>query len=134
MIKKSMKKLLPLIFGLLTFGFFMLLYLPSLGSEDFITGLLVFFAALATSATIILPKEGERVAHYFYMLLGVVLPVLSVFLMKNADRLWHLVTVGLYFIGLLGLNLFVFAYLDRRKGENNGENKGIGRQTAGDNG
>ena len=100
----------PLLFALFSLLFYMLLYHPPLGSEDFITGLLVFFAAMGWSTVILLDKEKKRAVYYIYLAPVVVFPLLIVLFFKHANIPWHLAIIALYLIGMLGLRLFVSGY------------------------
>ena len=116
--KKRMTYFWPLLFALFSFLFYLLLYRPSLGSEDFITGLLVFFTAMAWSAVIILTKEKNQTVYYIYISIAVVFPFLIVLFFKHANTLWHMVIIALYLIAVVGLRLYISSYFKRKKGEN----------------
>jgi hypothetical protein len=116
--KKRMTNFWPLLFALFSILFYLLLYHPSLRSEDFVTGLLVFFTALAWSAVIILTKEKNQTVYYIYISIAVVFPFFIVLFFKHANTLWHMVIICLYLIAVVGLRLYISSFFKRKKGEN----------------
>jgi len=81
MIRKQTKYFGPPFFGLVSFLFYIVIYRPSPGSEDFITALMVFCAALAWSAVLTLTKEKKPWVLYLYLLIAVILPfIMALFL------------------------------------------------------
>jgi hypothetical protein len=111
---KKMKKqriyFWPFGFAMFSLLFYMLLYHPAPGSEDFITGLLVFFAAMGWSAAVLLGKEKNQTVYFIYISLVIIFPLLIVLFFKHANIPWHLVTIALSLIALVGLRLFVSGY------------------------
>ena len=101
----------PLFFGLVSFLFYMVIYRPPMGSEDFVTGLMVFFTALAWSAVISLTKEKKQWVLYLYVLIAVIFPLIMALFFKGFNMLWHMVALGLIIIAVVGLRLFVSGYL-----------------------
>lgn len=116
--KKRIDYFGPLLVGIAGFLLYIILYTPAVGSRDFVTAILVFWACLGWSAAIIFRSgsaEGRRFIFILYMGIAVICPILTVFLVKNADPLWHLLTVGLDLFGLTGLIFFVAAYYQRKR-------------------
>lgn len=121
-IKPAMKKRIdyfgPLLVGIAGFIFYIILYTPAMGSADFVTAVLVFWACMGWSAAIIFKSglaESRRFIFFLHLGIAVICPFITVFLMKSADPLWHMVTVGIDLSGLTGLTLFVAAHYKRKQ-------------------
>jgi hypothetical protein len=117
MIREQVKYFGPLFFGLVSFFFYMVIYRPPVGSEDFITALMVFFAALAWSAVLTLPKEKKQWVLYLYVLIAMIFPLITALFLKGFNILWHMVALGLILLAVVGLRLFVSGYLKYKKEE-----------------
>ena len=117
MIREQVKYFGPLFFGLVSFFFYMVIYRPAVGSEDFITALMVFCAALAWSAVISLTKEKKQWVLYLYVLIAIIFPLLMALFFKGFNILWHMVALGLIVLAVVGLRLFVSGYLKYKKEE-----------------
>jgi predicted membrane protein len=117
MIRKQVKYFGPLFFGLVSFLFYMVIYRPPVGSEDFITALMVFCAALAWSAVLTLTKEKKQWVLYLYLLIAVILPFIMALFLNEFNILWHMVALGLMVLAVVGLRLFVPGYLKYKKEE-----------------
>jgi hypothetical protein len=117
MMREHVKYFGPLFFGLVSFFFYMLIYRPSPGSEDFITGLMVFFTALAWSAVISLTKEKKQWVLYLYVLIAIIFPLIMALFFKGFNMLWHMVALGLMVLAVVGLRLFTSGYLKYKKEE-----------------
>ena len=101
---------MPTIFGMLSFLFYILLYTPTLGSEDFITALLVFFAAASWSAVIILAdREDPRVLN-LHLSISIIFPLILPLLFKRFNFPLHCAAIGLIVLAALGLRLFIHYY------------------------
>jgi magnesium-transporting ATPase (P-type) len=112
---KRMKFFIPFIFALFSLLFHVLHYRPPVGSEDFITALLVFFAALGWSSVIVLARVKKQWVFYAYAAPVIIIPLLIVLFSKNAALFWHLTVIGLYSIALVGLRLYMSAYLGSKE-------------------
>lgn len=110
-----MKYFGPLFFGLVSFLFYMVIYRPPVGSEDFITALMVFFAALAWSAVISLTNEKKQWILFFYLSIAIIFPLIMALFFKEFNMLWHMVALGLIVLAVIGLRLFVSAYFKYTK-------------------
>ena len=117
MIREQVKYLGPPFFGLVSFLFYMVIYRPSLGSEDFITAIMVFFAALAWSAVISLTKEKKQWVLYLYVLIAVIFPLIMALFFNGFNILWHMAALGLIILAVVGLRLFISGYLKYKKEE-----------------
>jgi uncharacterized membrane protein YbhN (UPF0104 family) len=117
MIRKHTKYFGPLLFGLVSFLFYMVIYRPPLGSEDFITAIMVSFAALAWSAVITLTKEKKQWVLYLYVLIAVIFPLIMALFFKGFNILWHMAALGLIILAVVGLRLFISGYLKYKKEE-----------------
>jgi hypothetical protein len=115
MMREQMKYFGPFFFGLVSFLFYMVIYRPPVGSEDFITALMVFFAALAWSAVLTLTKEKKQWVLYLYLLIAVIFPLILALFFKGFNILWHMVALGLIVLAIVGLRLFVSGYLKYKK-------------------
>jgi len=100
----------PLLFGLVSFLFYMVIYRPPQGSEDFITAIMVSFAALAWSAVITLSKAKKQWVLYLYVLIAILSPLLMALFLKGFNILWHMIALGLIALAVIGLRLFVSGY------------------------
>ncbi len=105
-----MNNFFPLIFAMFSFLIYILLYGLAVDSENFITSLLVFFAALGWSTQILLTKDGNRLVYYSYISGIIILPLGLVLLPDTENFMWYLVIIGLYLIGVLGLRLYISSY------------------------
>lgn len=110
MIREQAKYFLPPFFGMVSFLFYMIIYRPPVGSEDFITAIMVFFAALAWSALITLSKEKKQWILYLYVLIAIIFPLLMALFFKGFNILWHMTALGLIVLAVIGLRLFVSSY------------------------
>ena len=81
-----------------------------MGSEDFITALMVFFAAMAWSAVITLTKEKKQWVLYLYILIAIISPLLMALFFKGFNILWHMAALALIVLAVIGLRLFVSGY------------------------
>lgn len=117
MIRKQVKYFGPLFFGLVSFSFYMVIYRPSPGSEDFVTALMVFCAALAWSAVLTLTKEKKQWVFYFYVLIAIIFPLIMALFLSEFNILWHMVALGLIVLAVVGLRLFVPSYFKYKKEE-----------------
>jgi hypothetical protein len=117
MIREQVKYFGPLFFGLVSFLFYIVIYRPPVGSEDFITGIMVFFAALAWSAVLTLTKEKKQWVLYLYVLIAVIFPLIMALFFNGFNILWHMVALGLTILAVVGLQLFTSGYLKYKKEE-----------------
>ncbi|UCH94389.1 MAG: hypothetical protein JSV88_29535 [Candidatus Aminicenantes bacterium] len=117
MSRKYMKYFMPLLFGLLSFLFYMVIYRPPLGSEDFITALMVFFAALAWSTMMTLTRAEKQWVLYLYLLVSIISPLIMALFFKGFNLLWHTVALGLIVIAVVGLHFFMSGYFKYKKEE-----------------
>ncbi len=101
---------MPPFFGLISFLVYMILYHPAPGSEGFITALMVFFAAVAWSATITLAREEKKWILYGYLSVSLIIPLIMPLFLKEFNILWHFVALGLILTAIIGLKLFIAAY------------------------
>ena len=85
----------------------MVIYRPSVGSEDFITALMVFFAALAWSAVLTLTKEKKQWVLYLYILIAIIFPLLMALFFKGFNILWHMAALGLIVVAIVGLVIYI---------------------------
>jgi len=112
-----MKYFGPLFFAVVSFSFYMVIYRPSPGSEDFITALMVLCAALAWSAILTLTKEKKQWVLYLYVLIAITFPLLMALFLNEFNMLWHSAALGLIVLAVVGLRLFVAGYLKYKKEE-----------------
>lgn len=112
-----MKYFGPLFFGLVSSFFYMVIYWPPVGSEDFITALMVFCAALAWSAVLTLTKEKKQWVLYLYLMIAMIFPLIMALFFKGFNILWHMTALGLIVLAVVGLRLFVSGYLKYKKEE-----------------
>lgn len=110
-----MKYMMPPFFGLLSFLLYLAFYRPHIGGCEFITALMVFFAALAWSAVINLSSDKKKWILYFYLSISVIIPFLMAILLKEFHILWHTILIGLTTLATMGLSLFVPVYLKYNK-------------------
>ena len=115
--REQVKYFGPLFFGLVSFFFYMVIYRPPVGSEDFITALMVFCAALTWSAVLTLSKEKKQWVLYLYLVIGVIFPLIMALFFNRFNILWHMVALGLIILAVVGLRLFISGYLKYRKEE-----------------
>jgi hypothetical protein len=115
MTRKQAKYPGPFFFGLVAFFFYMVIYRPSPGSEDFITALMGFCAALAWCAVITLAQEKKPWALYLYVGIAMIFPLFMPLFFKEFNILWHMVTLGIIVLAVIGLRLFVPGYLKYKK-------------------
>ncbi len=112
-----MKYFGPLFFAVVSFFFYMVIYRPSPGSEDFITALMVFCAALAASAMLTLTKEKKQWVLYLYISIALIFPLLMALFLNGFNTLWHMAALGLIVLALVTLRLFITGYLKYKKEE-----------------
>ena len=112
-----MKYFGPPFLGVISFLFYMVLYRPTIGSEDFVTALMVFCAALAWSAVITLTKEKKQWVLFLYVLIATIFPLIMALTFKGFNILWHMVALGLMLLAVEGLRLFVTGYHKYKKKE-----------------
>jgi len=117
MIREQAKYFGPLFFAVVSFCFYMVIYRPSIGSEDFITALMVFCAALACSAVLILTKEKKQWVLYLYISIALIFPLLMALFLNGFNILWHMAALGLFVLGVAALRLFIAGYLKYKKEE-----------------
>lgn len=115
--REQVKYFGPPFFGLVSFFFYMVIYRPPVGSEDFITALMVFCAALTWSAVLTLSKEKKQWVLYLYLVIGVIFPLIMALFFNGFNLLWHMVALGLIILAIVGLRLFIPGYLKYRKEE-----------------
>jgi hypothetical protein len=118
-IMKVLKNFRPLLLAFLTFLFYLLIYRPPLdtGAEDFVTALMVFFAALGWSGIIIYTKEKRPGLAYLYAAVSIIGPVAMYFLFKGFNTLFHFVAFALFLIALVGLKFFTDAHVRHEERE-----------------
>lgn len=117
MMREQAKYFGPLFFAVVSFSFYMVLYRPSPGSEDFITALMVFCAALAWSAVLILTKEKKQWVLYLYVVTAIIFPLLMALFVNEFNIVWHTVALGLIALAVVGLRLYVTGYFKYKKEE-----------------
>jgi hypothetical protein len=115
MMREQVKYFGPLFFGVVSFFFYLVIYRPPVESEDFITALMVFCAALAWSAVLMLTKEKKQWILYLYLLIAIIFPLIMALFFKGFNILWHMSALGLIVLAIVGLRLFVPGYLKYKK-------------------
>lgn len=107
--KKLLAYLVPLFLAIVTFLFYVIVYRPSVQSEDFSTALLVAFAALGSSAIIILSAREPRWLMPLYAVTAVIFPLVLLFFVKISavNSLFHPLLLGLIALAFIVLRLFV---------------------------
>jgi len=106
---------MPLVFGLFSLFIYILIYSPAVGSEDFITGLMVFCAAQAGCAIIIFSNEKKRWFLFFYLFISFLTPLIVALVFPKFNKVWHMVLIGLTVLAVIGLELFVSDYVKYKK-------------------
>lgn len=101
---KTLRVTGPLIFALFSFGFYMLLYNPSIDSEGFVTAVMVFFAALGGAAVALFTTGKHNALLYLHIAVSMLAPILMGFLLENFSRPW-----GWWIIGIQAFCI-VFGY------------------------
>ena len=110
--KKRLSYLLPFVFAVLSFFFYIILYNPTVPSGDFITALLLFFSALGCGAIVIFSKNGRRGTVYIYVIGTVILLLLTLLVFKESCDTWHMVLLGLIVLGLAWLKVFAASHFE----------------------
>ena len=114
--KRAVRLLFPLFFGLLNFLLYWVLFRPAWGERDWATALLAFFAALGWGGLIFNRAEPLPGLRRLYAALAVFLPPLLAWLVPGIriDPLLH----GLiYLLILLGMAmLLLYLWLGARRG------------------
>ncbi len=108
--KKPWIYFMPIFFGLICFGVYILLYHPPFPSSDFITALFVFGAGVASSSMIILGKEKKRLVYYSYSVIVVIAFIAVLIVFDTPLRLYHIILFGLIVFALVFNHFFVGAY------------------------
>jgi len=113
--KKRIIYFLPFFFALFSFLFYIVVYKPPVKSGDFVTALLVFFAALGSSGIIIFLKEECHGIVYLYASAAVIFLLLTLLVCKESRDPWHMVLVGLIVLAFVYLKFFVSSHLKYEK-------------------
>lgn len=116
-IKKWIKSLLPLFFALFAFLSYIVIYNPALGTQDFTTALLVFFAGLGSAALVLFTRSKNFFLLRFYSVVSLLVPALFLFVVKisKVNSPLHYITFALMALGFLYLRLFVAAHRDQER-------------------
>jgi len=105
--KMRLNLFFPFFFAAATLIIYVLLYSPFTGVNNFVNGSVVFLAALGWSA-IILHTEGEKhPSNYVYISISILAPFIILFFLKEEFTLRHIEIIGLHFILLLCLFVYI---------------------------
>jgi hypothetical protein len=119
MMKKIIHYLVPLLFALSLFFFYIMIYpLPSpveLESENVATAILVFFTALGSGAVIILSGQKNKFPLYFYLSVSIGCPLLLLLFFNLFHTVQLKVIFGCQVIGIFWLKIFVSAHLKHQE-------------------
>ncbi|MCP5054916.1 MAG: hypothetical protein GY940_47560 [bacterium] len=110
---KSIRHFQPLFFALFSLILYMLLYRPPLdpGSQDFVTALMTFFAALGWSGIIRFTQEKHPALLFTYLFISIGSPIVLYLFFEGFSVPLHIVTFGLFLLALIGLRFFVAAHI-----------------------
>jgi hypothetical protein len=110
---KIIRHLGPLLLGFVSILFYYFYYGFSIDihSSDFVTALMVFFAAVGWCGIILYSQEKQPVMLFIYSILGNGGPIVMYFFFPGFDRLWHSIAFGLFLIAFIGLRFFTVAHV-----------------------
>jgi hypothetical protein len=113
--KRQLKYLLPVLFGILSFLFYMLLYHPVPESVDFVTALLVLCAAMTWSAVILFDQRGNPRVLNLYLSVFFLFPLILLLFLRRFSLPLHWAAIGLIVLAIVGLRLFIHYYFKYEK-------------------
>ncbi|MCX6584464.1 MAG: hypothetical protein NT166_30200 [Candidatus Aminicenantes bacterium] len=105
--KKTIRKLYPIFFGLALFLFYIAIYPSPAGADDYSTALAVFFTALGSSAVIIFPRREAPFLYYSYLLGSLAFPILAMSFFHFFKTAEQKAIIGVQALALILLVLFV---------------------------
>jgi len=115
--KKIIHYLLPLLFAVALFVFYIIIY-PSpflVESENFATAILVFFTALGSGAVIIFSGQKNKFPLYFYLSVSIGCPLILLLFFNLFHTTQLKIIFGCQVVGLVWLKIFVSAHLKHHK-------------------
>lgn len=114
--KKTIRSIVPLVFGLLLFSFYLILYPSPVGSSGFAAAVLLFLAALGSAAVTLLQRKEDKFFLNLFFLVSIVVQLALVFFVDPYRTVQHRVICGLAITGIVYGKFFVVAHF-KRKGE-----------------
>ncbi len=116
--KKIIRILLPLFFGVILLLFYLLLYPSPLGSDSFDAALLMFFTAVGSGGVIIFSESPPKGVFLFYFSISIAVPLVLMLFFNFFPTVQLKSLLALMVFGLVWLKIFVAAHFkhERRKG------------------
>lgn len=111
--KKTIRSIVPIVFGLLMFCLYIILYPSPAGSANFSVAVMLFLVALGSSSVVILPRKEDKLFLNLYFWMSIVIPAALVLFVDPYRTVQHRVICGLAITGIVFGRFFVAAHFKR---------------------